>query len=410
MLDTSLSQRCILAIGNTGNGKSFTATIFGAQNVKIGHTSKSETHTITIYPINGGFYIDTPGFDDSDEKKSDDDNKRSIFLNMLELNIQNITTVLWFVESDIRAKASYERQARFIESLAQYDTGNVWDNTILVIKGTSDANSQGPRDAAREIAQEVHHTNDDLTSNIGEFKIFLFERLLPESIYVKVRFSSDQINEYGVFKESEPERILARYESLMKGHHENPIRINLRKVKCSKCPEETDPRLALPECHSEMESFHPNTENIHQGNVIDIHSSSSDFYKHSDTYVEAKEKHVFDDSPQAWTVRVFTFGGINPTRPRLEFGYWKCCNNRNVNSRGCKQAYRCCEKDIQSPGCQKIYEGCRHKHHEAPCLEICRFCMKRSDTEGCQKRCKNCKKDPLNEKGCSKETNHNFIN
>ncbi|CAG8613035.1 9248_t:CDS:1 [Diversispora eburnea] len=172
---------------------------------------------------------------------------------MLELTVHNITTVLWFVGSDIRVKASYERQARFIESLAQYNTGNVWDNTTLVIEGTSDTNSQGPRDAAREITQEVHRTNDDLTSNISKFKIWLFERLPPESIYVKVRFSSDQINEYGVFKESEPERILARYESLMKGRHENPIRINLRKVKCSKCPEKTDPRLALPECHSEME-------------------------------------------------------------------------------------------------------------------------------------------------------------
>ncbi|RHZ61907.1 hypothetical protein Glove_345g57 [Diversispora epigaea] len=408
MLDVSLSQRCIIAIGNTGNGKSFTATVFGARNVRIGHSSESETDTITIHPIEkGGFYVDTPGLDDSHEEKDDDGTKRSIFLKMLELNIRNITTVLWFVEPDIRAKASYKRQARFIESLAKYDGNrNVWDNTIIVTKGTADSSSQGPRDAAREIAQEERHTKEDLTSNIGEFKIWLFESSSPSNVFVKARFSSDQLNEYGVFKGSEPERILAKYESLMKGHLENPIRINLRKVKCSKCPEETDPRLAFPKCHSEMEYFHPNMERVHQGNFIDIHPSS-EFHKHSDTYVEAKEKQVFDDSPQAWTVRVFSFGGVNPTRPKLEFGYWKCCNNRDVNTRGCKRVYRCCERDIQSSGCRKIYEGCRHEHREAPCLEICGCCKKRSDTEGCKRRCSNCKNDPLNEKGCS-ETKHNF--
>jgi len=80
-----LSQRCILAIGDTGNGKSTTAAVFGAENPGIGGSSKSETSEVTIHPIrNGGFYIDTPGFNDSDENKGDDETVVSIFRKMLE--------------------------------------------------------------------------------------------------------------------------------------------------------------------------------------------------------------------------------------------------------------------------------------------------------------------------------------
>ncbi|GBB97380.1 hypothetical protein RclHR1_02980019 [Rhizophagus clarus] len=406
MAGSGLSQRCILAIGNTGNGKSFTATIFGAQSVKIGHSSKSETDSITIYAIKGGFYIDTPGFDDSDEYKNDDETVRSIFRKMMEAKIQDITTILWFVVPDSRAKGSYKRQARFIESLANYYKGNVWDNTIIVFKG--DKIENGPRDAANEIARKEHN-KDDLLSNTGEFKILLFESLLPTDIYVQMRLTSDQLNTFGVFKVSEPERILAQYESLMDGHLEHPIHLNLRVIKCSKCFEETDPRLAIPECHLETESFHPNTEAIHCGNVVNIHPSPH-YHRHSDHYVEATTKREFDDSPQAWTVRVVTFGIVNPTRPTVVPGYWKCCYNKSANSLGCKQVYHCCGRDFQSPGCQKIYDVCKHKHGEAPCLTICKNCKKKSDAEGCKMRCKNCKNDnPRNTKGCIK-VSHNFPN
>ena len=86
----------------------------------IGHSSKSETKEISIHSIrNKGYYIDTPGFNDSDEGKDDNETVLSIFRKMLEAEIRNITTILWFVVPDDRAKASYKRQARFIESLAR---------------------------------------------------------------------------------------------------------------------------------------------------------------------------------------------------------------------------------------------------------------------------------------------------
>src|SRR5437773_604087 len=125
------------------------ATVFGAQNVRISHSSKSETKEIMIHPIKkGDFYIDTSGFNDSEEH----------------------------------------------------------NNNIRI----------------------------DFLSKTSDFNIFLFEHLPPTSIYVRKGFTSDELNEFGIFKGSEPERILAKYESLMKEHLEHPIYLNLKKVKCSK--------------------------------------------------------------------------------------------------------------------------------------------------------------------------------
>jgi hypothetical protein len=185
--------------------------------------------------------------------------------------------------------------------------------------------------------------------------------------------------------------------------------LNLKKVKCSKCSEETDPRLASPECHEETESFHPDTVDVHRGNIIEIHPSPH-YNKHSDHYIGATTRQKFDDSPQAWTVRIFSFGGVNPTRPEFVPGYWNCCGNNDANSPGCIQVYHCCGRDYQSPGCQKIYDECRHNHEGTPCLTICKNCKQRSDTKGCKERCRNCKTvDSRNTKGCTK-ISHSFPN
>jgi len=290
--------------------------------------------------------------------------------------------------------------------LAKFYDGNVWDNTIIVTKG--DTPKDGPIDAAKEVARKERSAEDNRLSNTGHFNILLFESLPPTNVYVKGGFTSDDLNnDFGVFKASEPERILAKYESLMNGHLERPIRLSLKKVKCSKCPEETDPRLASSKCHLETESFHPDTECIHRGHVIEIHPSHC-YDKHTSHYVAATTRQEFDDSPQAWTVRVVTIGIVNPTRPDMVPGYWNCCHQGDANSRGCKQFYRCCEKENHSSGCQKIYNECRHKCEEPPCFTICKDCKNKSDTKGCKERCKNCKNsNPYNLKGCI-EVSHNF--
>ncbi|GBB97379.1 hypothetical protein RclHR1_02980018 [Rhizophagus clarus] len=63
-------------------------------------------------------------------------------------------------------------------------------------------------------------------------------------------------------------------------------------------------------------SFHPDTEDVHSGNIIDIHPSSH-YDKHSNQYFEATTKKKFDKRPRAWTTRVFSFGRVNSTRSKF---------------------------------------------------------------------------------------------
>ncbi|RIB15034.1 hypothetical protein C2G38_2039681 [Gigaspora rosea] len=448
-------SQCIIAIGKTGTGKSFTGNIFGARNIKIGNSAHSVTKEVTIYDIeNGNFYVDTPGFDDSDEKKSDDETARLIFRALLDKGIYHITTILWFVTTDIRATASFKRESRLIESLAQGHDGNVWDNTIIVTKGERIEN--GPREAAKEVAKneymrkkslnQLPDNQKDLLVKTNEFAIQLFENLPHTSIYLDkdIPFTSDKLNKHNIFKESEPDRILAKYKVLMREHLKYPIKVNFNKVKCLKCPEETDPRLAIPECHLEAESFHPDTTEIHLYKTIREHLNNLEEYHPDSIQNYHPGSHMFvhtgvpndskiDDRPFECFVRGVTFGAINPMIP----GYWDCCGKelnssgcrqvyscckndtgkdgcckkynccgRDLNSSGCKKRYRCCDGPEMSEGCQYIYDVCKHKAGEQPCCAVCKNCNQTLDKKGCKMRCRNCK-GPQTNKGCIK-AEHNF--
>ncbi|CAG8625654.1 9628_t:CDS:2 [Ambispora leptoticha] len=236
------------------------------------------------------FHIDTPGFDDSDEDKSDEETVFSIFLKMLEAKIQNITTILWFVVPDVRTKTSYKLQARFIESLAKYYSGNVWDNTIIVTKG--DTINNGPRDHAREISQKEHNTKNDLLSKIDEL--------------------------------------------LMKGILNVQTRLNIRKFKYTEC--------------------------VHKGNIIDIYLSLH-VYKHN-YYVGFTTKQVFDNSPQAWIVRVFSLGGANPS------SYLDTGIAVTIMILIHEDASMLINEIIDLLDVKKFTIGARHKLQEKPCLTI----------------------------------------
>ncbi|CAG8503900.1 12209_t:CDS:2 [Dentiscutata erythropus] len=445
-------SQCIIAIGKTGTGKSFTGNVFGARGVKVENSSRSGTKEVTIYDIeDGNFYVDTPGFDDSDESKNDDETTRLIFRALLDKGIDHITTILWFVMTDIRATASFKREARFIESLARDHDGNIWDNTIIVTKGEKIEN--GPREAAKEVAKneylmkkkcnQLPDNKNDLLENTSNFAIRLFESLDSTSIYVENNFASDILNKYNIFKENEPDRILSKYEVLMKEHPKHPIKINFRKAKCLKCPEETDPRLAIPECHLEGESFHPVTIEIHLYKTIREHSNNLEKYHSGSIQNYHPDPHEFMhtgkpndtmiiDKPFENFVRGVTFAIINPMIP----GHWSCCgkelntpgckqvyscckkdndgcckkyvccDDRDLNSGGCQKRYRCCNGSSTSEGCQYIYDVCKHKAGENPCSTVCKECNQTLDKKGCKTRCRNCK-EPQTSKGCVK-VGHNF--
>ncbi|CAG8468139.1 3697_t:CDS:2 [Cetraspora pellucida] len=443
----SITNQCILAIGKTGTGKSFTGKAFGAQNIIIGPSADSKVNEVTVHDIgNGSLYIDTPGFDDSDK---DDETKRLILRTIFDKDIPNITTILWFTDPNNGATVSWEREAKFIESLADNYTGNVWDNTIIVTKG--DKIENGPREAAKTVAIEKYEERHkeslngehDLLAKTGDFAIQLFESLPTDSDVSETDLSSDELNERHIFKESEPERILVGYKSLMEEHPSHPIKLNFVKVRCSKCPEYTDPRLAVPECHTEAEFSHGATENIHRGEIIhehsdnlqDYHSGSLTAY-HPDSCTSVHpgklNDNKLDRSFGAWAVRLLTFGGVSWKIS----GCWDCCQSKS-NSEGCKKVYPCCKNDNEgccqkysccdngpnnsgcqkkygccnqpdtSEGCQTIYNHCKHNVDESPCSMICKECGKDSNTEGCKQQCKNCK-NAQTENGCI-ITSHVFL-
>ncbi|CAG8657817.1 9932_t:CDS:2, partial [Paraglomus brasilianum] len=403
------SQRCILAIGQTGLGKSFTATVFGAKGVKVGHTSESETQSVTVYKIKDGIYIDTPGFDDSDVNKHDDETARSIIHVMVEAKVPQITTILWFVTPQTRALGSLQRQARFIETIAENFDKNVWDNTIIVTKGLQIG--KGACEAAKKVAQTKHNTSEDLLSGVGKCKIQLFEKLDEEDKGTYGIFTSDQLKGLSVFKETELEQIRKMYEYLMNGHLQNPIPLKLNPVKCLNCLEIADPRFAGSRCHK-ICKVHPNTSWSHRGQFNYQHTAGK-VSRHSSYFHNATTEEVTDHSVWAWTGRIVTLGIADFNKPKLVPGYWNCCRNDNPNSSGCATYYACCNRDLSATGCMKYYPECSHYDNAAPCYQTCKKCNRESEESGCTDRCKYCETyGPSNVEGCQKVghggVEHNF--
>ncbi|CAG8745850.1 9277_t:CDS:2, partial [Dentiscutata erythropus] len=90
---------------------------FGA-NSEVGHSTNSKTKGTIVHDCgNGRSYVDTRGFDDSDEKKDDAEIAREILRKIVDNHIKKLTTILWFVLPDNRATHSLKLQAGFIESL-----------------------------------------------------------------------------------------------------------------------------------------------------------------------------------------------------------------------------------------------------------------------------------------------------
>ncbi|RHZ58307.1 hypothetical protein Glove_374g42 [Diversispora epigaea] len=417
-------EKCILAIGKTGNGKSFTATIFGAK-AESGSSTKSVTEKVAVHDCgNNCKYVDTPGFDDSNEGKADSETARVILRTMQNEGITNLTTILWFVVPDIRALGSFHRQARFIDTLAQYYDGNVWDNVIIVHKGQKIL--LGPRDAANEIARNSYksrhgkfpNNDDDLLKKTSDFAILLFESEEVSNIIRKGNHSSDELNGDGIFKACEPERISAMYESLMKEHLEHPIPLKFKKFKCEKCPEDTDPRLSVAKCHLDGEFIHNNNKvMIHLGNKemrhpkgtywchteakekyhpetaskyhinstqILIHKKSGRSSIHTGMFCDGEEYETRDHSASANTLRIITIGIVDRHDKKRKPSYYSCCGG-DKSSPGCTTKSVCCDED---QGCKLVFTCCQE--NGIGCKEGFQCCDKPVGDIGCKERYKCC--------------------
>ncbi|CAH1759408.1 14894_t:CDS:2 [Entrophospora sp. SA101] len=436
------NKKCILAIGRTGNGKSFTAKIFGANDAIVSDGADSCTKGTMLYTCgdNGFLYIDTQGFDDSEGVKGGDaQTALSILKTMNENGITKLHTILWFVVPETRKLGSLTRQAKFIQSLAQYYDGNVWDNVIIVMKG--DTLSESPIKAAEE-ASKTFDKYKDFQKNIKVFHIFLYEYLNPNTrkIYENC-LNDDMLNEMGIFKQAEPKKILNRYIELMKGHDQHLVTILFKEAKCLKCPEKNDPRLTISNCHGETERKHEHHKQVHPGEIYKKHPSGLSGYHlgnlekhhpdrrikiHKFSYVtpfhtgQKIEYHPNENSVHPLTAvgyqyeapdydfwpsvtRVVTFTIVNPHRTVHTPKIHGCCG-WGEGSDGC--SYACCKQSKGSIGCKEKYnccnnfEPCRKKHDccnqivgadDNGCETVYNCCQGEVNSEGCRDRYECCK-------------------
>ncbi|CAG8576726.1 8551_t:CDS:2, partial [Ambispora leptoticha] len=243
IVSPSISSVTILAIGKTGLGKSFTATLFGCKaKVRDTGNSNSTTKNVTIHKCGNYNYIDTPGFDDSD-RVTDDYTIINIVSTMQKNKITDIHTLFWFVNEDT-STTSLQNQAKFIDGLGMSNTNNVWNNVIVVYKGL---NVLFKKNAIIGAITEINN-NADITK-IHMMPVYLYEAVNPEE-------KSEYENIKGIYKKEE---LLNVYENIIKEkkHKHHPIQIVFNDATCIKCGIKTDLRLKdkYP-CHTKVKHKH----------------------------------------------------------------------------------------------------------------------------------------------------------
>lgn len=150
----------ILAVGSTGTGKSTFGKYLGATNCEVGEGVEAKTLRSEYHVAGEWRYIDTPGFEDTDLSRTNEQHQQDI-IKVLTSNQQSyLTTVLWFCNPDERKSAVLQRQANFINDIGKADyerrkhnpqlSRSIWHNTIIIVKKGDTEGLQGPIAAARE--------------------------------------------------------------------------------------------------------------------------------------------------------------------------------------------------------------------------------------------------------------------
>ncbi|CAG8726730.1 3220_t:CDS:2, partial [Gigaspora rosea] len=292
----------ILAVGNTGLGKSFTAGLFGFA-AEVGPGVNSTTEDVKIYSNTGNKYkfIDTPGFDDSNVKADDENTKLNILFEMQKDNVTFVHTIFWFVEIDIKASGSIKKQAKFINDLAMNSKSNVWGNTIIIFKGY----------------EKLHKVKEPI----------------KEAIRV------------------------ANNNEIMRAnrHADHPVQIIFNDETCIKCGKKIDKRLSgrFP-CHTNKKFEHGNTETYNY-NTIYTHPGRLIIVQTQPGWEKAGR---FFKSVPLFGLPGSIIAGIG--QAATERTEWSCCQ-RAYGSTGCKKEhstglrYTCCHKDVHTnpPACKK---------------------------------------------------------
>ena len=158
---TSRDYIHILVIGDSGAGKSSLIRLLtGDESIKIADSNDSESCTTDIeyylYPIWDDskllYLYDTPGTQDTNDEKSDDqilnDVQRAVYRN----NGQSIK-IIWCVKPSDKKTPTLQKQAKFINKLQSEIEGKtnqqtIWDSVLMIVKKpnmgqTLEKNAQG---------------------------------------------------------------------------------------------------------------------------------------------------------------------------------------------------------------------------------------------------------------------------
>ncbi|RHZ79038.1 hypothetical protein Glove_152g95 [Diversispora epigaea] len=401
IISPSISVVTILPIGKTGLGKSFTAKLLGFEDAEVGNDENSMTKEVKIYKNEKYKYIDTPGFDDS-ENVDDEETINGIVSMMHKEKITELNILLWFVSESDKATNSLQKQAKFIEELAMYNKKNVWDNVIVIFKG----HYNQFRKASESIKGAIKKNNQ--SSNLDKLKVFpvwLYDALPDDS--PDRNKSDEELREGGIYSN---EALLDFYNDLAKEeqYKSRPIQIIFNDAVCTKCGKKSDPRLARTSlCHTNIRHIHeetekynvPNGERYHPGNLQTKYDSGNNYHP---GYLRTKHNSDWEkvDGALKFIPIINMIGIIGKAATNKKV--WSCCE-RGEGSYGCKyegrKLWSCCNGNEGSNGCKEMYDTkwrytCCHKDLD-------------ENPPGCKKVCRSCDRTWGNSTGCS-DKNHEF--
>ena len=239
-------KSCILTVGSTGTGKTSTINIFTGAKEEVGDdvfSKTSLTKTVEDVRHKGGTpWVDNPGWGDTGGK-SDNLTFKDLLRHLVNENIESVVAVVWCVTPNQKMDMMLQTQAKLIDMLTQKeDKGNIWNNVILLSKGTLKKTAKEDCIGAEMAAKEVCETA--CPRSLG-YKIADVEDLED--------LSPDARKKRRILTEAEALRELEQELSKLP----DPVQVVFQNKKCRDCGQVGDPRLMEDFCHRRMVLGHP---------------------------------------------------------------------------------------------------------------------------------------------------------
>jgi len=442
MSDSKTNEKAgelVIAIGQTGCGKSSLIKIFCGDAVKVSSGKESETKDSKIFESQSGsrFFIDTQGTNDTNGESAEFTlSKIMKFIHDEHLSFK----ILWFIsQSSNRALPQWQTEAKFISSLGEYSKIDVWKCVFCILKGghLKQELPQGTFEAAKEYgAQKIpcigYQCTDWLSKDDAQYTL------------LKGKLDSETLEGLGYVSE---QRIMQLVDERLSAI--SKVAPSFKDDTCLKCGCCTDQRISmLYNCHSIIVNIHGGNEKWHPGETVCYHKLSATEKRHEESLIYFHLKEYMDYHPMPLEkvhgeplecyhpgkyekkfhphpTENFHDGGVkwyhpdkfpqkfhrNPKKihngslthsgskehlrdydPRTgdrvvsgifslglseigATGYYPCCNRRGSDANGC--SWSCCNNSIDSNGCK--YSCCDRSSGSSGCVPSC--CE--TDDSGC---------------------------